>query len=213
MKRLWNGYLNLSLAIKITIALVLGIITGLVFGEQVVILEPLGALLMRLLNFIILPLIFFTLIVGVNQTKLSSLGRMGGKIFVYYIVSSGIAIMLGLLVANLFKTGNGLSLELGTKVEVPENPGFTSVLLNIVPTNIVTAFTEMNLLGIIFTAIVFGMALSYIRTSNEFSELGETLYGGIRALNEVALIVMKVILQYLPVGIFAIIAQTVGTTG
>ncbi|KHE72496.1 dicarboxylate/amino acid:cation symporter [Halobacillus sp. BBL2006] len=213
MKKLWNQYIEASLIKKITVALILGILTGLVFGKDAAVLAPFGDLLLRLLKFIIIPLILFTLIVGVNQTNIGSLGRMGGKVFLYYLATSAFAILIGAAIASLFKPGQGLSLSGNESFDVPENPGVTSVLLNIVPDNIVVAFTEMNLLGIIFTAIVFGIAIAYLRSTKAYQGLGEQLYNVIDALNETTMTVMKGILQYVPIGIFAIIAEIVGSQG
>lgn len=213
MKALWKSYLNISLILKITIALILGVIVGLVFGEDTAVLAPFGDLLLRLLTFLIVPLIFFTLIVGINQSRIGDLGRMGGKVFLFYTVSSAFAIVVGLSVASIFQPGSGMQLDGSETFDVPENPGFTSVLLNIVPSNIITAFGEMNLLGIIFTAFAFGIAISYMRSSTEFNELGNHLMKTINALNEATLLVLKVILQYVPIGIFAIMAQTIGSQG
>ncbi|MFB4165680.1 dicarboxylate/amino acid:cation symporter [Alteribacillus sp. JSM 102045] len=213
MMTMWKRYIEASLTKKITVALILGFLTGLIFGEKTAVLEPFGDLLLRLLQFIIVPLILFTLIVGVNQTRIVRLGRMGGKVFLYYLVTSALAITVGIGVASLFNPGTGMTLEGNESVDVPENPGIADVLLNIVPENIGTAFTEMNLLGIIFTAIVFGIGISYLRSSAEQSELGERIYRVVEALNETTLIVMKGLLQYVPIGIFAIIAGVVGSQG
>ena len=213
MKSLFKAYLRASLILKISIALVLGIIAGFLLGEQAAILAPLGDLLLRLLTFLIIPLILFTLIVGVNQTSIANLGRSGSKVFVYYTVTSAFAIIVGLLVATLLKPGMGMQLTGNETFDVPENPGILTVILGIVPSNIFTAFTEMNLLGIIFTALVFGIAISAMRSSEKQSKLGESLMTTITALNEASLIVLKAILQYVPIGIFAIMANTVGSQG
>ncbi|SFJ91065.1 Na+/H+-dicarboxylate symporter [Halobacillus dabanensis] len=213
MKKLWSIYIDASLIKKITVALLLGIVTGLLFGEDASVLAPFGDLLLRLLKFIIVPLILFTLIVGVNQAELGSLGRKGGKVFLYYIGTSALAILVGVAVASLFNPGTGVSLGTSENVEVPDTPGVTSVLLNIVPDNIVQALTEMNLLGIIFTALVFGIAIAYLRSSHSYQEVGNHLYKVVEGLNEATLTVMKGILQYVPVGIFAIISGIVGTQG
>ncbi len=213
MKKILRGYLNASLIIKITVALVLGIAVGLIFGENAAVLAPFGDLLIKLLSFLIIPLILFTLIVGVNQTKLSNLGRMGGKVFLYYVLTSALAIIVGLTVANLFNPGTGLSIDPDQSFDVPDNPGIVSVLLNIVPSNIVTAFSEMNLLGIIFTAFAFGIAIATLRNSEEHGALGEHLYKVVEGLNEATFKIMNVILQYVPIGIFAIIAKTIGNQG
>lgn len=213
MKALWNRYANASLILKITIALLLGIVVGLLMGEQATVFAPLGDLLIRLLTFLIIPLILFTLIVGVNQTTISNLGRMGGKVFIYYTISSAIAIIVGLAVATLFQPGSGMELDGNASFDVPDNPGIVHVLLNIVPSNIVTAFTEMNLLGIIFTALVFGIAISAMRSSEGLNELGNHLMKTVSALNEASLFILKGILQYVPIGVFAIMAKTVGSQG
>ncbi|MGB8000840.1 MAG: dicarboxylate/amino acid:cation symporter [Anaerobacillus sp.] len=213
MKKMMRGYLDASLIVKITIALVLGIAVGLTFGEDAAVLAPFGDLLIKLLSFLIIPLILFTLIVGINQTKLSNLGRMGGKVFLYYVLTSALAIIVGLTVANLFNPGTGLSINPDQSFDVPDNPGIVSVLLNIVPSNIVTAFSEMNLLGIIFTAFAFGIAISALRNSKEHGQLGEHLYKVVEGLNEATFKIMNVVLQYVPIGIFAIIAKTIGNQG
>ncbi|AJD89719.1 sodium:dicarboxylate symporter [Jeotgalibacillus malaysiensis] len=213
MKKIWKGYLDASLILKITIALVIGAAVGFIFGEQASVLTPLGDLLMNLLNFLILPLILFTLIVGVNQTKLNSLGRMGGKVFLYYAATSALAIIVGLTVASLFSPGAGMTLDTSETFDAPENPGVVSVLLSIVPPNIVTAFSEFNLLGIIFTAIVFGVAISYLRSKEETHTLGEQVYSVANGLNEATMFIVRGVLQYVPIGVFAIVANTVGTQG
>ncbi|WP_106496283.1 dicarboxylate/amino acid:cation symporter [Lentibacillus sp. Marseille-P4043] len=214
MKGLFNGYIKASLILKITIALILGIIAGFLLGEQATVLEPLGELLLRLLRFLIVPLVLFTLIDGMNQTEITNLGRMGGKVFVYYILSSALALIVGLVVANVLDPGGeGLSLGGGKEIEPPENSGFVSAFLNIIPENIVTAFSELNLLGIIFTAMVFGIAIAKLRDSEQSHAIGEHLYQTVRGLNDITFKVMEWVLQYVPIGIFAIVAGTVGVQG
>lgn len=213
MKSIWKGYLNASLILKITVALILGAVVGIIFGKDAAVLSPLGDVLLHLLQFLIIPLVLLTLIVGINQTKLSDLGRKGSKVFIYYLLTSAAAIIIGIAVASFFSPGSGMTLNTNETVDVPDNPGVVSVLVNIIPENIVTAFSELNLLGIIFTAFVFGIALSSLRSSKAHSELGEHVYKVVEGLNEATLIIMKGVLQYVPVGIFAIIAETIGNQG
>lgn len=213
MKTIWKSYINASLILKITIALALGILVGLIFGKDATVLEPFGELLLNLLQFLIIPLVLFTLIVGVNQTKIGDLGRMGGKVFLYYLLSSALAIVVGLAVTSIFNPGTGMTLDTGEGFDVPDNPGVVSVLLNIVPENIVEAFSELNLLGIIFTALTFGIAISSLRSSDQLDEFGESVYKVVYGLNEATMSIMTVILQYVPIGVFAIVAKTVGEQG
>jgi len=214
MRRLMRMYFDASLILRVTIALVLGVIVGLIGGETVAAwLAPFGALLLRLLQFLIVPIVLFTLMVGINQASLGRLGRMGGKVFVYYVVTSALAIIVGLVVATLLSPGSGMTPDESASIDVPENPGIVSVLLSIVPKNIVAAFAEPNLLGIIFTASVFGVALLGMRHSAQQRELGEKLYDIIESLNAVTMKVMEGVLQYVPIGVFAIVAGTVAEQG
>ena len=196
MTYLWKRYLQASLILRVTIALVMGVLVGIVGGDWVAVwLAPLGDLLLRLLTFLIVPIVLFTLMVGVNQSREGSAGRVGGKVFIYYLASSAFAIVVGLTVATLFSPGSGMTLNDSASFSVPENPGVVDALLNIVPGNIVAAFAELNMLGIIFTALVFGIALLKMRQSEQQHALGEQLYQVIEGLNEVTLKVMSGVLQ------------------
>ncbi|PKG47330.1 MULTISPECIES: dicarboxylate/amino acid:cation symporter [Halomonadaceae] len=214
MTRIWKAYCQASLILRVTIALVLGVVVGLVGGEPVAVwLAPLGDLLLRLLTFLIVPIVLFTLMVGVNQSREGSAGRIGGKVFGYYLASSALAITVGLTIASLFNPGSGMRLEEEASFSVPDNPGVMDALLNIVPSNIIGAFAELNMLGIIFTALVFGIALLKMRQSERQQAMGERLYEVIEALNEVTLKVMSGVLHYVPIGVFAIVAETVSQQG
>lgn len=214
MIRIWKAYVQASLILRVTVALVLGVVVGFLGGETVAAwLAPLGDLLLRLLTFLIVPIVLFTLMVGVNQSREGSAGRVGGKVFGYYLISSALAIMVGLAVATLFSPGSGMTLDESASFSVPENPGVVDTLLNIVPDNIIGAFAELNMLGIIFTALVFGIALLKMRQSERQHAMGERLYEVIEALNEVTLKVMSGVLHYVPIGVFAIVAGTVSQQG
>jgi len=214
MKSVLDAYLNTSLVLRIGIALVLGLVVGLMGGPAVAEwLNPLGELLLRLLKFLIVPIVLFTLMVGINQANLASMGRVGRKLLGFYVLTSALAIAVGLVVASVFAPGSGLELTSSATVTVPENPGFIRVLLNIVPTNIIGAFAEPNLLGVIFTAIVFGIALLKLRESDSHREAGARVYEVVTGLNEMTMKVMAGVLQYVPIGVFAIVAKTAGEQG
>ncbi len=86
MTYLWKRYLQASLILRVTIALILGVLVGIVGGDEVTVwLAPVGDLLLRLLTFLIVPIVLFTLMVGVNQSREGSAGRVGGKVFLYYL--------------------------------------------------------------------------------------------------------------------------------
>ncbi|MCP1314778.1 dicarboxylate/amino acid:cation symporter [Halomonas sp. 707D7] len=214
MTALLKGYLHTSLILRVTVALVLGVVVGALGGEAVSEwLAPLGDLVLRLLTFLIVPIVLFTLMVGVNQASLDRVGRVGAKVLLYYLASSAFAIVVGLCVATLFDPGSGMTLDENASVSVPENPGLTEVLLSIVPGNIIEAFAEQNLLGILFTALVFAIALMKLRQSDTQGAVAEHLYRTLEGLNAMTLKVMAGVLHVVPIGVFAIVADTVASQG
>ena len=214
MSTLIKKYLGASLILKVTVALILGVAVGLTVDPQTTaMLSPLGDLLLRLLKFLIIPIVLFTLIAGINQGEPASMGRIGRKAFAWYVTSTAVAIVVGLAVASFFAPGSGLSLNADQQFSVPTNPGILNVLLSIVPDNIFRAFNELNLLGIIFTAIVFGVALLLSRGMEAHRERANQVLAVVEGLNEATMMIMRGILQYLPFGIFAIVANTVAVQG
>lgn len=214
MTTLLKGYMHSSLILRVTIALLLGVVVGLLGDDTVATwLGPVGDLLLRLLTFLIVPIVLFTLMVGINQASVGSVGRVGRKVLLYYLASSAFAIVVGLTVATLFNPGSGMTLDESADFSVPENPGLVEVLLNIVPNNIIGAFADQNLLGIIFTALVFGIALMKVRQSEAHGKSAERLYEMIEGMNAVTLKVMSGVLHVVPIGVFAIVAETVSRQG
>lgn len=214
MYKLWEFYRDKPFMLKITVGFVLGVLVGFIFGPSAQVLSPFGDLLLRLLNMIIVPLILFTLIAAVNNTNSKKLGKIGGKIFVYYILTTAVAIVIGLLLAMLVNPGLGLALP-QENVEVPEAPTFIQVLLEIVPTNIFEAMVNADILGIIFVAIIIGLTLSSLRHASEakLNDLGNTVLKITDAGSEVAFRILNGVLQYAPIGVFAIGASTIGGQG
>lgn|SRR5690625_366578 len=214
MLTLWRYYRDLSFILKMSVGFLLGIIVGIAFGSSATILSPLGDLLLRLLNMIVIPIILFTLIEAVNHLNPGRLGRIGGKVFIYYILSTSIAIILGIIIALFIKPGLGLTLP-QADVDVPEAPSFINLLVEIVPENIFTALTEGDILAVIFLAIIIGFSISSMLYANEqkIRDLGHFLVNMTNGGREVSFRILNGILQYAPIGIFAIGASSVGEQG
>lgn len=213
MLPLFRLYRDSSLILRITIALVAGIALGLAWPAAANAISPAGDLLLRLLKFLIVPIVLFSIMVGINQNRDHALGRTGGALMAYYVLTTAIAVGIGLLVAGLLSPGQGLSLQDGGHVEVPDHPGIAQVLLGIVPDNIVQTMAHLDLLGLIFTAVVFGLAIAHLRRQSSAGGAAEALYRGIEGLNDATLLIMRAVLQYVPIGIFAIVAHTVAQQG
>lgn len=194
---------------QIIIAFILAIIVGLIFGEQSKYVQPLGDLFLRLIKFIIVPLILSTIIVGVTGAgDVKKLGRLGGKTISYYLITSFIAICIGIAAGFLFSPGNVSHVALQTgNVEVNETEGVIATLLAIIPTNPIEALTNGEVLQIIFFAIFLGIGITIVGekaapVQHFFDGLAEIMY-------KITNIVMKLV----PLGIFGLLAPIVGAYG
>ncbi|WP_213424224.1 dicarboxylate/amino acid:cation symporter [Bhargavaea massiliensis] len=214
MGAIWRFYRDQSFMMKMSVGFLLGIVVGLIFGESAGVLSPLGELLLRLLNLIVIPLVVFTLIAAVDQLNPAKLGRIGGKVFTFYFITTGIAIIFGLLLALLIRPGVGLTLP-NAKVDVPERPSVVDTLLGIVPDNLFSALANADILGLIFISVVVGLSISSMLHSGEerVRKMGHFLGDLTVSLSEVTFRVLNGILQYAPIGIFAIAASAIGSQG
>ncbi len=214
MHVLFKTYTESSLVLRITLALILGIVVGLFAGQSVVDwFAPLGELLLRLLKFLIVPIVLFTLIVGVNQGDAGGVGRLGRKTIAWYLLTTAIAMIVGIAVASVLSPGTGMQIDSEAMIDVTNQASIVQVILSIVPDNLFTAFTQMNMLGIIFTALTFGLALLKLRESPVHGDAARQVLRVVEGLNEATMMIMRGVLHYLPIGIFAIVAGTVAEQG
>ncbi|HLQ94961.1 MAG TPA: dicarboxylate/amino acid:cation symporter [Pseudogracilibacillus sp.] len=199
-----------NLLTQILIAFVIAIILGIIFGESITVVEPLGDLFLRLIKFIIAPLVLSTLIVGVASIgDPKTLGRIGLKTIVYYMITTGVAIAIGLAVAYVVSPGEGLSLDMSTTedVDVEESEGVVDTFLNIVPENPFEALAEGEILQIIFLAIFIGLGTTLL------GEKGEPLKRFFDSLAEVMFWITSIIMRFAPLGVLGLIAPIIGEYG
>ncbi len=212
----WETYRRIPVIYKILVGFLLGIIVGAVVGEPITALKPLGDLLIRLLKMIVAPIILFSLVVGAASISPRKLGKIGVKIMVYYILTTLIAVSIGILMASAFQPGAGIALAGEAKEIKPKAPPSpVEVVLAIVPTNPFAALTEGKVLQIIFFAIVLGIALAYLMGSENprLKEVGTTAYRVFEGLAEAIYKIVRGILEYMPIGVFALIGFVVAKYG
>jgi len=170
---------------------------------------PIGQIFLRLLFMLVVPMIFSALVMGVADLELRHLGRLGARALGYTVVISTIAVLIGLGLVNLFKPGEGMSDEVRALARtsiVPKAaaaPGDTSpaaLLVSIVPDNPVKAAANGDYLGLIFFALVFGIALGLTRTPAT-----ERLKEVIAGLYEVTLVLIGGVLKVAPLGVAALL--------
>ncbi len=196
-------------------AMLLGALTGLIFGEAGAnAVGWIGDLFMRLLRMIIVPLVFASIVSGVASIGGGrAIGRLFGKTLGYYLLTSFLAASTGLIVVNLFRPGVGASLgDAAADGEMPELDIPTSgidLLLDIVPPNVLTAAAAGDMLPLIFFSIVLGAAITTLKADGARG----TLLGFFEALFQAMVALTAGIIKLLPIGVFALITRMVGTTG
>ncbi len=173
---------KLSLAWQILIGLVLGIAVGALLNHFSAekawwitnILQPAGDIFIRLIKMIVIPIVVASLIVGIAGVgDAKKLGRIGLKTILYFEVVTTIAILVGLVLANVFHPGTGIDMStLGTvdiskyqqtTAEVQHDHAFIATILNLIPSNIFAAMARGEMLPIIFFSVLFGLGLSSLQ--------------------------------------------------
>ncbi|WP_304455051.1 dicarboxylate/amino acid:cation symporter [Nocardiopsis sp. YSL2] len=219
-RSLWRRYLDIPLIWKLTVALVAGVAVGLALNVSdggawaLPVLDVMGQVFLRLLQMLVLPLVVTTLIAGVAAISPQRLGRIGAKVFGLYLVTSAFAITVGLLLALAVSPGTGLRMP-GEPEEEVEVPAVSETLLDIVPANPFQALVEGNVLAVMFGAVVFGLALTFMLNSADerTQNLAVFLRRGVDGAVELVFKVIRGVLEYAPVGVFGLIALVLAETG
>lgn len=214
-RSLWRKYLDFPLIWKLAIALVLGVAAGLIIGPPVSVIQPLGDIFLRLLLMLVIPMILLTLIAGVASVSPKTMGRIGLKAFGFYLVTTAFAITIGISLALLISPGEGLSVPSGAEADEGEAPELVDVLVGIFPENIIAAMAEADVLAVLFFALIAGIALAIMKDSenSQVADLGKLLQRIVDGGVELVFILLRGVLQYSPIGVFALIASVIGETG
>lgn len=209
-----------GLAIQIVIGLILGILVGAIFfGNPTVAtyLQPIGDVFLRLIKMIVIPIVIATLIVGVAGVgDVKKLGKIGGKTILYFEIVTTIAIVVGLLAANIFQPGVGVDMshlaktDIHTYVETAETTQSHSMIdtfVNIVPKNIFDAIVRGDMLAIIFFSVFFGLGVAAA------GERGRPVLNFFQGVADAMFWVVNAIMRFAPFGVFALIGVTVSKFG
>lgn len=201
---------NNKSAIAIFASLIISIIIGVFLQgnlETAELFRPLGTIYINLIKMIMVPLVFSSLIVGISSiTDIKKIGKMGIVTIVYFMATTAFAVIIGLVLSNIFKPGVGITV--GSEVyEAKEFPSIAEQIVRIFPSNLLDALLNANMLQIIFAAIVIGIAVVKVAPK------GERLRGVIEDLFEVMSIITKGIMVLTPNGILGLMIPTVAANG
>ncbi len=194
---------------KVLIGFVLGAILGAIWGPGIVWIKPIGTIFISLLKMLIIPLIFATLVVGVASiAEPKKLGRVAGKTIAYYLVTTAFAIIIGLLLGNIFQPGAGMNLVLeGPAKEAAGAPSLVDTIVNLIPKNPIGAMADGKVLQVIVFALFFGYAMT------KAGEKGKAVLKFFEGFAETMYKLTGIVMGFAPYGVFALIATTVGTHG
>ncbi|MBP5243813.1 MAG: dicarboxylate/amino acid:cation symporter [Succinivibrio sp.] len=195
--------------------MLLGLVLGTVFGTFISdsfatdYIKPFGDLFIRLIRMVVVPLVFATIISGVaGIADISKLGRVAVKTLLVYAFTTGVAVIFGLIIAQVVHPGTGLDFSTeGLSINEVKAPALKDTLLNIVPMNPFDALSKGSMLQIIFFAVFFGFILA------SMGEKGKSLQGFFDGVGEVMIKMTNAVMHYAPIGVFALIAFTVSKHG
>lgn len=206
---IYARYRRLSLGVKILLFMAFGVGVGAIAGERALLLQPLGDLFIRLLMMAVIPLVFFNLLAGITSlTDVSALGRLGGKIFLYYMVTTTIALTLGLVAMHLLQPGVGMQLAEEVSETFGEIPSIADVLLGLIPENPFEAFATGNVAQVVVFALFLGVVTLLLPMNSR-----EPLQNGYSMIADLFRKLVGVIMHFGPIGIGALTAATVGEYG
>lgn len=201
------------LYITVIIAIVAGVILGLVAPGVASNVKFLGTMFVNLIKMMIAPIIFCTIVVGVGHVReAATVGKAGGMALVYFIIMSTFALAIGLVVGNLLDPGNGLSITPGNSDKYPgdeqKSDGVQGIIEEIIPDTMVSSLTSGEILQALFIALLVGFAVQAM--PNKVA--GPVLYA-VELGQQVVFKVMAMVLWVAPIGAFGAMAGVVGETG
>lgn len=216
------NFQELKIYNKIFIGLALGIISGLIFKEQIQVFQPVGKAFIQLIKMIVIPLVFASLLVGTaSMNNIKKLGQIGIRTLIFYVLSTALAITIGLIIANLVQPGSNIphdmQLELkadyeqsaGEKInQAIDRPSTMDLVLDIIPENPARSMADGKMLQIIFFAIITGVAVTYLKDDRK--EIVLIFFQGV---TDITIQMVHFVMKLAPYGVFALVASVIAEYG
>jgi aerobic C4-dicarboxylate transport protein len=205
-----------SLWVQVLIAMLIAVALGYFSPARAVAMKPLGDAFIRMITMIITILIFCTVVTGIaGMQDLKKVGRVGGKALLYFEIVSTIALIVGLIVGNVVRPGDGFNVNPASldARAVAEYAGqakaqtITEFLMHIVPTTVTDAFAKGDILQVVFVSLLFGFALS------SAGPRAKPITALLESLTHVVFRVVNILMRFAPIGAFGAMAFTIGKYG
>lgn len=204
------------LYVQVIFAIAIGIVLGNFWPDESVGLKILGDGFIALVKMIIAPVIFVTVVTGLaSMNNLSTVGRVTGKAMLYFLTFSTLALVIGMVVANVVQPGQGMNIDVSSLdpksikdyVDASKEHSLTSFILNIIPTSLLSSLTGDSILQVLFVSIMFGIGLSMTQ------EKSKPVIDFLNALAHPIFKIVEILMKLAPIGAFGAMAFTVGKYG
>lgn len=206
--------LSRNLTVQVLFAVALGITLGAIAPEAGKAMKPVGDTFINLVKMVIAPIIFLTIVLGVaNMQDIKKVGRVGGKAFIYFEIVTTLALAIGLVVVNVTTPGAGIDVATLAKGDISKYTAagrelsFVDFVTHIVPSSIVAAFANGDILQIVFFALLFGVALTSLGPA------GRPVLDGLEVVSRVMFRLTAMVMRVAPIGAFGAMAYTIGNFG
>jgi aerobic C4-dicarboxylate transport protein len=205
-----------SLYFQVICAVIAGVLLGHFYPEAGKHMKPLGDGFIKLIKMMIAPIIFCTVVIGIaGMEDMKKVGKTGGLALLYFEVVSTFALIIGLVLVNVFKPGEGMNVDVSTldtkAIAAYTGPGkmvgTTDFILNIIPSTVVDAFAKGEILQVLLIAVMFGFAL------HRFGGRGTLVFDFVEKTSHVLFTIVGFIMRVAPVGAFGAMAFTIGAYG
>lgn len=205
-----------SLYFQVLAAIVIGVLLGYFYPAVGAAMKPLGDGFIKLIRMMIAPIIFCTVVIGIaSMENMKAVGKTGGLAVLYFEAVSTLALLVGLVIVNVFRPGAGMNVDsstldakaIGDYGGAGHLQSATDFLLNVIPASVVDAFARGDILEVLLFAILFGFAL------HAFGKKGTTVFGFVHELSHILFIIVGYIMKLAPIGAFGAMAFTVGKYG
>lgn len=207
--------LSRNLTVRVLLAISAGVLLGILAPDTARAMKPVGDTFINLVKMVIAPVIFLTVVLGIaNMSDLKRVGRVGGKAFLYFEIVTTFALAIGLVIVNLTKPGVGLDVarlsaagDVSRYAQQGAAMDWVDFLVHIVPTSVVGAFAQGDVLQVVFFSVLFGAALAGLGSA------GRPVVDLLERLSQVFFRIVGIIMVVAPIGAFGAMAYTVGNFG
>ena len=205
-----------QLYFQVVFAIIIGVLLGYFEPEYGAAMKPFGDAFIKLIKMIIAPVIFLTIVTGIaGMTQLSTVGRVFGKAMAYFLTFSTLALIVGLIVANVFQPGAGMNInvaDLDQKavqgyVAKSHDMTLTGFVMDIIPKTLISPFIGDNILQVLLVAVLFGVSLAMT------GEAGKPILNFFEALQKPVFKLVNIVMKAAPIGAFGAMAFTIGKFG